>query len=88
MIERIDEDKTNATQPVKKEIFEKEEELRKRKGDAKEAEGWIESAAEESLEEKVERMMVNPLYVLNPMPTQNQRKAQKTLQNSINSKSV
>lgn len=88
MIERIDEDKTNATQPVKKEISEKEEELRKRKGDAKEAEGWIESAAEESLEEKVERMMVNPLYVLNPMPTQNQRKAQKTLQNSINSKSV
>ena len=88
MIERIDEDKTNATQPVKKEISEKEEELRKRKGDAKEAVGWIESAAEESLEEKVERMMVNPLYVLNPMPTQNQRKAQKTLQNSINSKSV
>lgn len=88
MIERIDEDKTNATQPVKKEISEKEEELRKRKGDAKEAEGWIESAAEESLEEKVERMMMNPLYVLNPMPTQNQRKAQKTLQNSINSKSV
>lgn len=88
MIERIDEDKTNATQPVKKEISEKEEELRKRKGDAKEAEGWIESAAEESLEEKVERMMVNPLYVLNPMPTQNQRKAQKTLQNSVNSKSV
>lgn len=88
MIERIEEDKTNATQPVKKEISEKEEELRKRKGDAKEAEGWIESAAEESLEEKVERMMVNPLYVLNPMPTQNQRKAQKTLQNSINSKSV
>ena len=76
MIERIEEDKTNATQPVKKEISEKE------------AEGWIESAAEESLEEKVERMMVNPLYVLNPMPTQNQRKAQKTLQNSINSKSV
>ena len=88
MIERIDEDKTNATQPVKKEISEKEEELRKRKGDAKEAEGWIESAAEESLEEKVERMMVNPLYVLNPMPTQNQRKAQKTLQNSVNRKSV
>lgn len=88
MIERIEEDKTNATQPVKKEISEKEEELRKRKGDAKEAEGWIESAAEESLEEKVERMMMNPLYVLNPMPTQNQRKAQKTLQNSINSKSV
>lgn len=88
MIERIEEDKTNATQPVKKEISEKEEELRKRKGDAKEAEGWIESAAEESLEEKVERMMVNPLYVLNPMPTQNQRKAQKTLQNSINSKPV
>jgi hypothetical protein len=88
VIERIEEDKTNATQPVKKEISEKEEELRKRKGDAKEAEGWIESAAEESLEEKVERMMVNPLYVLNPMPTQNQRKAQKTLQNSINSKSV
>lgn len=88
MIERIDEDKTNATQPVKKEISEKEEELRKRRGDAKEAEGWIESAAEESLEEKVERMMVNPLYVLNPMPTQNQRKAQKTLQNSVNSKSV
>ena len=88
MIERIEEDKTNATQPVKKEISEKEEELRKRKGDAKEAEGWIESAAEESLEEKVERMMVKPLYVLNPMPTQNQRKAQKTLQNSINSKSV
>lgn len=88
MIERIEEDKTNATQPVNKEISEKEEELRKRKGDAKEAEGWIESAAEESLEEKVERMMVNPLYVLNPMPTQNQRKAQKTLQNSINSKSV
>lgn len=88
MIERIEEDKTNATQPVKKEISEKEEELRKRKGDAKEAEGWIESAAEESLEEKVERMMVNPLYVLNPLPTQNQRKAQKTLQNSINSKSV
>lgn len=88
MIERIEEDKTNATQPVKKEISEKEEELRKRKGDAKEAEGWIESAAEESLEEKVERMMVNPLYVLNPMPTQNQRKAQKTLQNSVNSKSV
>ena len=88
MIERIEEDKTNATQPVKKEISEKEEELRKRKGDAKEAEGWIESAAEESLKEKVERMMVNPLYVLNPMPTQNQRKAQKTLQNSINSKSV
>ena len=88
MIERIDEDKTNATQPVKKEISEKEEELRKRKGDAKEAEGWIESAAEESLEEKVERMMVNPLYVLNPMSTQNQRKAQKTLQNSVNSKSV
>lgn len=88
MIERIEEDKTNATQPVKKEISEKEEELRKRKGDAKEAQGWIESAAEESLEEKVERMMVNPLYVLNPMPTQNQRKAQKTLQNSINSKSV
>lgn len=73
---------------MKKEISEKEEELRKRKGDAKEAEGWIESAAEESLEEKVERMMVNPLYVLNPMPTQNQRKAQKTLQNSVNSKSV
>jgi hypothetical protein len=88
VIERIEEDKTNATQPVKKEISEKEEELRKRKGDAKEAEGWIESAAEESLEEKVERMMMNPLYVLNPMPTQNQRKAQKTLQNSINSKSV
>ena len=88
MIERIEEDKTNATQPVKKEISEKEEELRKRKGDAKEAEGWIESAAEESLEEKVERMMMNPLYVLNPMPTQNQRKAQKTLQNSINSISV
>ena len=88
MIERIEEDKTNATQPVKKEISDKEEELRKRKGDAKEAEGWIESAAEESLEEKVERMMVNPLYVLNPMPTQNQRKAQKTLQNSVNSKSV
>lgn len=88
MIERIEEDKTNATQPVKKEISEKEEELRKRRGDAKEAEGWIESAAEESLEEKVERMMVNPLYVLNPMPTQNQRKAQKTLQNSVNSKSV
>ena len=88
MIERIEEAKTNATQPVKKEISEKEEELRKRKGDAKEAEGWIESAAEESLEEKVERMMMNPLYVLNPMPTQNQRKAQKTLQNSINSKSV
>lgn len=88
MIERIEEDKTNATQPVKKEISEKEEELRKRKGDAKEAEGWIESAAEESLEEKVERMMMNPLYVLNPMPTQNQRKAQKTLQNSVNSKSV
>lgn len=88
MIERIEEDKTNATQPVNKEISEKEEELRKRKGDAKEAEGWIESAAEESLEEKVERMMVNPLYVLNPMPTQNQRKAQKTLQNSVNSKSV
>ena len=83
VIERIEEDKTNATQPVKKEISEKEEELRKRKGDAKEAEGWIESAAEESLEEKVERMMVNPLYVLNPMPTQNQRKAQKTLQNSM-----
>ena len=88
MIERIEEDKTSATQPVNKEISEKEEELRKRKGDAKEAEGWIESAAEESLEEKVERMMVNPLYVLNPMPTQNQRKAQKTLQNSVNSKSV
>lgn len=88
MIERIEEDKTNATQPVKKEISEKEEELRKRRGDAKEAEGWIESAAEESLEEKVERMMMNPLYVLNPMPTQNQRKAQKTLQNSVNSKSV
>ena len=88
MIQRVEKDKTNATQPAKKEISEKEEELRKRKGDAKEAEGWIESAAEESLEEKVERMMVNPLYVLNPMPTQNQRKAQKTLQNSINSEFV
>lgn len=88
MIECVEEDKTNADSLEKKKFSEKEEELRKRKGDAKEAEEWIEPAAEESLEEKVERMKVNPLYVLNPMPSQNQRKAQKTLQNSMGTRRV
>ena len=83
MIERVEEDKPNASQPAKQEFSEKEGEVRKRKGDTQEAEGWVESAAEESLEEKAERMKTDPLYVLNPMPTQNQRKAQKTLQNSM-----
>ena len=86
MIERIEETKPNASKPAKKELSEREGEVRKRKGDSPEAEEWIEPTAEESLEEKIERLRVNPLYVLNPMPTQNQRKAQKTLQNSVSAR--
>lgn len=62
-----------------------EEELRKRKGELPNTSSeWIEEndSAEQIFEKKVLEMKKDPLYILNPVPTMNQRKAQKTLQNS------
>lgn len=63
-----------------------EEEIRKRKGELPNASSeWIEEndSAEQIFEKKILEMKKDPLYILNPVPTMNQRKAQKTLQNSI-----
>ena len=45
---------------------------------------WVEKedASEVAFEEKIEAFKKDPLYILNSMPSNNQRKAQKTLQKS------
>lgn len=69
-----------------------ESELRQRKGEKGEKDGWVESemsakeeddAAEKEFEERILQTQRDPLYILNPFPTANQRKAQKTLRKSI-----
>ena len=61
--------------------------LRKRKGEKEESiqEAWIEEpndSAEIAIEQKVKGMRKDPLLLLNPLPTQTQRAAQKTLRQS------
>ena len=76
-------------QPLKQKVDESE--LRQRKGEKEEKEGWVDSetnaneedaAAEQAFEEIVMQTQRDPLYILNPFPTANQRKAQKTLRKS------
>ena len=77
------------TQPPKQKV--EESELRQRKGEKEEKEGWVETetnvneedaAAEKAFEKIVVQSQRDPLYILNPFPTANQRKAQKTLRKS------
>ena len=60
--------------------------LRKRKGELKEEETWVEptnNAAEDLLEQKITQMRRDPLFILNPLPSSSQRKAQSLLRKSI-----
>ena len=68
-----------------------ESELRQRKGEKEEKSEWVnteESSTEENdnaeviFEEKVLQSQRDPLYMLNPFPSTNQRNAQKTLRKS------
>lgn len=63
-----------------------EETIRKRnEPDSKDSSSeWVEKedAGEIAFEEKIEAFKKDPLYILNSMPSNNQRKAQKTLQKS------
>ena len=48
------------------------------------SEEWVEDdSAEVAFEEKLNEMKKDPLFILSPIPTKNQRAAQKTLQKSI-----
>ena len=63
----------------------KKEEVRKRKGDEEVAlEQWVEPEddVDAALEEKIKEMKKDPLFILNPIPTASQRRAQKTLRKS------
>lgn len=63
----------------------KKEEVRKRKGDEEVAsEQWVEPEddVDSALEEKIKKMKKDPLFILNPIPTASQRRAQKTLRKS------
>ena len=64
----------------------KREEVRKRKGDEEvAAEQWVEpeNDTDAALEEKIKKMKKDPLFILNPIPTASQRRAQKTLRKSF-----
>ena len=61
------------------------EEVRNRKGDGEAAtEQWMEpeETADIAFEERIMKMKKDPLFILNPIPTASQRRAQKTLRKS------
>lgn len=70
---------------IEKQNKEKEEELRKRKGEVGKGEEWIEPGEgdDAAFEYSITKMRKNPLFILNPFPTSSQRKAQKTLRKSM-----
>ena len=91
-IREVKEEKQGSPTPQTPKQKVEESELRHRKGEKGEKEGWVESeikadeendAAEKAFEERIIQTKRDPLYILNPLPTASQRKAQKTLRKSM-----